>query len=670
VIPNQSTHDRPIFSQSYLGTAARGLAKLLPPIKVGFNPTLGTIDPYNQESVGVDDNDENTALLLSKEIPTPFVDLPIGATEDRILGSIDFSATLKGGGKPVFSPGLLGAANRGILYIDEVNLLPAHLVDVLLDASASGVNVVQREGMTLEHPARFILIGTMNPEEGNLRPQLLDRFGLVCDVLAPRDAVLRSEVVRQRMSFERDHETFGEKWKASETHLSERIKASRARLLEMEVPEDFILLISTICVEFHVASLRADITLYKTAVALAAWEGRNKVQKEDIKRAAKWVLAHRKNQNPFDSPPPPPGNDNQNNQEDDLMDEILNAPPPKSDDDGGNEDQNQQQQHDDNQSPESQEDTSETDGCDEPQQSNDDDADKNNNNNNGDDDKNMQTFTASKPQQIKKLRLKQQNIKGQALSGKRNALPNNSSKVGRYARSTPTNKPVDLALDATLRAGAVNGLDPTTGMPIIRPENWRKKVRHATTNTLIMFVVDASGSMSARQRMETVKGAVLALLKDAYQQRDNVGVISFRGPKAEVLLEATNSVDLAEKKLKRLPTGGRTPLAHALALTHETLQRVLRKDPEQAILLILLSDGKANVPLPEAASGDAWTQTEQKAMELASLAIPTLFLDTDSGHVRIGKGKELAEQLGADYLLLDGLTTDSLVHTIRQVGGG
>lgn len=656
-----------LFSQSRLGTAARGLAKLLPPIKVGFNPRSAVIDPYNQESVVVDDGDENdkteknTALLLSKEIPTPFVDLPIGATEDRVLGSIDFSATLKGGGKPVFSPGLLGAANRGILYIDEVNLLPAHLVDVLLDASASGVNVVQREGMTLEHPARFILIGTMNPEEGNLRPQLLDRFGLVCDVLAPRDAVMRSEVVKQRMAFERDIGTFGEKWKASETDLSERIKASRALLAEMDVPEDFLLLISTICVEFHVASLRADITLYKTAVALAAWEGRNKVKKEDIKRAAKWVLAHRKDQNPFDSPSPTPHNDN--SQEDNLMDQILNAPPPKGD--GENDEQNQQQQSEDNQPPESQDNSSEGDGYDEPPQTNDDHP-----NNNGDDDKNMQTFTASKPQQIKQLRLKQQHVKGQAGSGKRNALPNNSSKVGRYTRSNPTDKPVDLALDATLRAAAVNGLDTTTGMPIIRPENWRKKVRHATTNTLILFVVDASGSMSARQRMETVKGAVLALLKDAYQQRDNVSVISFRGPKAEVLLEATNSVELAEKKLKRLPTGGRTPLAHALSLTHETLQRILRKDPEQAMLLIVLSDGKANVPLPEVPSGDAWTQTEQKATKLASLAIPTLFLDTDSGHVRVGKGKELAEVLGADYLALEGLTTDSLVHTIRQVGGG
>lgn len=168
--------------------------------------------------------------------------------------------------------------------------------------------------------------------------------------------------------------------------------------------------------------------------------------------------------------------------------------------------------------------------------------------------------------------------------------------------------------------------------------------------------------------MEAVKGAVLALLQDAYQQRDRVGVISFRGPKAEILLEATNSVELAEKKLNRLPTGGRTPLAHALVLAQDALRQVLLQNAEQAALLIILSDGKGNVPLPEAPIGDAWKQTEQTASSLASFTIPTLFLDTDSGHVRVGRGKELAELLGADYLVLDELTKDSLVHTIRQAG--
>jgi magnesium chelatase subunit D len=351
------------------GTAARGLAKLLPPIKVGYNPESGALDPYNRERFstgsnldddhanGRDDAHDNVDEAY-REIPTPFVDLPIGATEDRVLGSIDFSATLKGGGKPVFLPGILAAANRGILYIDEVNLLPAHLVDVLLDASAAGIHSVQREGLTLAHPARFLMIGTMNPEEGDLRPQLLDRFGLMCDVSAPRDAILRSEVVKQRMAFERDPDSFSDRWKASESDLSARIRAARDLLSDMDVPDDFLLMISTICVEFGVASLRADITLYKTAVALAAWEGRMRVEKEDIKRAAKWALAHRKHQNPFDSsssPPSPDNPDNSNTPDDDLMDQILNAPPPKNDGDGENNDQNQKQQHqpDSNQSPES-----------------------------------------------------------------------------------------------------------------------------------------------------------------------------------------------------------------------------------------------------------------------------------------------------------------------------
>lgn len=656
-------------------TAARGLAKLLPPIKVGYNPDTGALDPYNRDEISpgtdpgcgaIDLNTSDENAVASREIPTPFIDLPIGATEDRVLGSIDFSATLKTGGTPVFSPGLLANSNRGILYIDEVNLLPAHLVDVLLDASAMGINTVQREGLKLSHPARFIMIGTMNPEEGDLRPQLLDRFGLMCDVLAPRDAKLRSEVVRQRMAFERHPEIFRDQWQTAENDLSTRIQAARDRLPEITVPDDFVLLISTVCVEFRVASLRADITLYKTAIALAAWEGRLKVERRDIKRAAKWVLAHRKHQNPFD-PPTPQADNNKKNPEDNLMDEILNAPPPKTDSDGNKSDQNQQQQQEqskDNETSESQGDSSKSNDHDEPSQF-DHDA---NTNNTGDEDQNMHTFRASKPQQIKQLQLERQQLKGQAGSGKRNSLPNNPSRVGRYARSAPTDKPVDLALDATLRAAAVNGLDPETGVPIVRPENWRKKIRHTATDTLILFVVDASGSMSARQRMEIVKGAVLALLQDAYQKRDRVGVISFRGPRAEVLLDATNSVELAEKKLRRLPTGGRTPLAHALSLAHERLQRVLREDPEQVILLIVLSDGKANVPLPEAATGDAWTHTEQQACKLASLTIPTLFLDTDSGHVRVGRGKELAERLEADYLVLEDLTTDNLVHTIKQAG--
>jgi magnesium chelatase subunit D len=627
-------------------TAARGLANVLPPIQVACDPSNGALDPYNRDSASIEEGISNHT---NRNIPTPFVDLPIGATEDRVLGSIDFSATLKQAGKPVFSPGVLASANRGILYIDEVNLLPAHLVDVLLDASAMGVNTIQREGLTLQHPSKFLLVGTMNPEEGDLRPQLIDRFGLMCDVVAPRDVKVRSEVVRQRIAFDACPETFRDTWEDAEQDLSTRIVASRDRLHQIVFPDEFLELTSRICVEFQVASLRADITLYKTAKALAAWYGRMEVEREDLKQAAKWVLAHRKQRNPFDAPPPPPPSNN-NSPEDDLMDQILNSPPPQGDDGSGDDDDDHEEGPDDPEN-DPREDSQE--------------GEENNADNNGD--SGMQTFTASKPEQIKRLQLGKQQIKGQAGTGRRNALPRNSSRTGHYVRSMPTDKPVDLALDATLRSAAVNGLDQATGIPIIRSENWRRKVKQATTDTLIMFVVDASGSMSARQRMESVKGAVLALLTDAYQQRDRVGVIAFRGLQAEVLLSPTSSVELAERQLLRLPTGGRTPLAHALKLSHETLQKILAQDPDQSILLILLSDGKANVPLPNgSSSGTAWEQTEQMADKLANLSVPTLFLDTDVGHVRVGKGKELAQVLQADYLQLEDLSADGLVHTIRQ----
>ena len=645
-------------------TAARGIAHLMPQIEVGYDPVSGSLDPYNRRpcTEGGEDNDGDDKGPLHNEsrfIETPFVDLPIGSTEDRVIGSIDFSATLKQGGKRVFAPGLLAAANRGVLYVDEVNLLPAHLVDVLLDAAASGINTIQREGLAMSHPSRFMLIGTMNPEEGDLRPQLLDRFGLMVDVSAPQDAAERSEVVRCAIHFERDEATFLEKWHGTERELAQKISEAKGRLPNVVLSDGLLLLISRICTEFQVGSLRADITLYKTATALAAWKGRLAVEAEDIRQAAEWVLAHRRRRQPFEQPTGGP-------QTQEKLDQIMNdnanaSQPPRSreqdemkENGTSNEDSRQGEEPTDNTTSS---DDNKTDASSSKREEN---SDKG-----GSDD--MQTFTASKPGQIKQLRLGTQQLKKNQPpgTGRRNPIQDTQQK-GHYVRSMQTDKPVDLALDATLRAAAVNGLSET-GQPIIHPDNWRRKVRNSTSDTLILFVVDASGSMSARKRMETVKGSVLALLTDAYQQRDRVGVIAFRGVKAEVLLEPTKSVELAEKQLQRLPTGGRTPLAHALSLTYSTIRRI-RNEPDQSILLIVLSDGKANVPLPESEAGsDAWIQTEQAAGQLATLELPTLMLDTDSGGlVRVGRGKELAHLLKADYMELDDLSSDGLIHTIRQ----
>lgn len=474
------------------------------------------------------------------------------------------------------------------------------------------------------------------------------------DVAAPTDYNERAEVVRQRILFERDNASFNEKWGENEMQLANKIQAAQHRLSEVVVSNNMLLLISRICTEMKVGSLRADITLYKTASALCAWDGRTTVEKEDIRRAADWVLAHRRRRQPFDSPM-----DRQDT--DDLIDGLTNNTPPENNQSQDNTDKHEQSEQNNHHSTElsSEKDDANIDGP---------TSNRGQNelgHNKGDD--NMQTFTASKPNEIKKLKLGKQ-VKGNPGSGKRNQV--NNTKSGHYVRSILTDKPNDIAIDATLRSAASNGLS-VEGKPIILPSNWMKKVRNSTTDTVILFVVDASGSMAARQRMEYVKGAVLALLTDAYQQRDRAGVITFRGLKAEILLEPTRSVELANKQLGRLPTGGRTPLASALSLSYDTIQKLRRYDPEQAILLIILSDGKANVPLPDSPQGcDCWSQTNKIATKLAALKTPTLMLDSETGnkYVRVGRSKELAQVLNAEYLQLGELSADGLVHIIRQGG--
>ncbi|MEM6527912.1 MAG: ATP-binding protein, partial [Chloroflexota bacterium] len=441
-------------------TAARGLAMIMPLIDAIKD------DPYNRppdaDSSYPDDVAPGAAVIKR---PVPFVDLPLGATEDRVLGSLDFERAL-GEGKRVFQPGLLAAANRGILYIDEVNLLPPHLVDVLLDAAAMGVNTVQREGISITHPAQFTLIGTMNPEEGELRPQLLDRFGLMVDVAAPRDPQLRTEVVRRRIDYEEIPFTYAERWMEQEDVLTGQIAAARVRLHTVTVSDEMLLLISTLCAAFDVDGLRADITLHKTARALAAWEGRTEVTADDIERAVPWVLAHRQRRQPFQQP----GIDR------DKLQNLL-----------------------ENQS----EDTS--------QQTDDDHPD-------------TETFGANDVHTDLRLQLKTDDQPSQMQHGRRN--PSRSGERGRYGRVMSTSRTENLAIDATLRSAAVNGTND--GKPIVHPADYRQRERTGTVGTLILFIVDASGSMAARKRMSAVKGAVLSLLGNAYQHRDHVGVIAFR----------------------------------------------------------------------------------------------------------------------------------------------
>ncbi|GAC1367714.1 MAG: putative cobaltochelatase [Hymenobacter sp.] len=571
----------------------------------------------------------------TQQVPAPFVNLPLGATEDRVLGSLDLEGLLADRQKKL-QPGLLAAAHRGVLYIDEVNLLPDHLVDVLLDAAAMGVSTVQREGLSVSHPARFTLIGTMNPEEGSLRPQFLDRFGLMVDVAAPRAVAERTEVVRRRIAFERDPVAFGAQWQAAQQALQQQLRTARQLLPTVLLPDGLLTLISQLCTELGVASLRADIVLYKTALTLAALAGRTEVTAADIRQAAELALAHRRRAKPFDNPSRPA----------DELDELM-------------------QRAQDSHEPEAETEPSVTPptSTQPPEQpASEDTAEQQPGkpaaNLEGEEQEQVFGIAASVAARPIKVEAARPVTSVATAVGRRGAATQGSR--GQAVRAVPDKAPSELALEATVRQAVLR--DPEVAR--LTRDDLHRQVRSGKSGTFLLLVVDASGSMSASRRMEAVKGAVLSLLTDAYQQRDTVAVVAFRGLEAQVLLPPTRSVAVAEQALRALPTGGRTPLPHALQLAAQLLAQADYAEGLQP-LLVLLSDGKANVPLP--GGGDAGLQTQQLAGQLRARNVPTLVLDTDNSYLRLGKAEELAAALGAQYLPLDELSAASLTTAILTV---
>jgi magnesium chelatase subunit D len=515
------------------------------------------------------------------------------------------------GAARTFQPGLLASAHRGILYIDEVNLLADHLVDVLLDVAAMGVNSVQREGLSVTHPARLTLIGTMNLEEGDLRPQLLDRFGLMVEVTAPREKTVRAEVVRRRIRFEADPGAYAALWSGAQDALRQQLRAAQQLLPTVLLDDALLDLISHLCCEFEVASLRADIVMHKAARALAALEGRRSVTPADVRGAAQLVLPHRRRRKPFEQP----GLDQ------DKLDELMQqaSPPPSELAQTGEPDASDQA---------------------EPGAEN--------------ADAQQQVFSIAAAANARHISVASIHANGaNMVAGRRSDVAD--AVRGRVVRSVPDPHPGSLAIAATLRSAALR--DPANFQ--VTSADLQQQIRVGKAANLILFVVDASGSMAAQRRMEAVKGAVLTLLTDAYQQRDEVAVIAFRGEAAHLLLAPTRGVDLAEQGLRELPTGGRTPLPHALQLAFETLQR--HAPHGAAPLLVILSDGKANVGLT--AGGDPWRETLDMASQLAGT--PALVLDTENGYLRLGRAAQLAEALGAECLTLEQLSAESLALTIR-----
>ncbi|MFN0069990.1 MAG: VWA domain-containing protein, partial [Chloroflexota bacterium] len=526
-------------------TAARSLARLLPSIVTipgcAYACEVGATLGQCVQCTADEPPDEPV------ERAAPLVTLPLGATEDRVLGTLDLERAIQEG-KRSFEPGLLAAAHRGILYIDEVNLLSDHLVDVLLDTAAMGVNVVEREGISVQHPARFMLVGTMNPEEGELRPQLLDRFGLAVEVGGMPDPAERAQIVRRRIAFEADPVAFARTWQAAEDLERERIQAATTFLPSVRLSERMLDLITRLCSDLQVDGLRADIVIYKTALTLAAYDHRPDVTDEDVRQAAELALPHRRRRGPFQQPHLDP------QELDDAFDrarESSNA----ADDSHGDE---ATEEHGD--------------GPDE-----------------------VFAIGPTPPLTLPSA----PRLSGE-LAGRRveSAV---LEQHGQISRVKPLHQTTSrsLALGATLRAAAPYQLGRVTDGSLalqIRRQDVHVNERSGPTGSLVLFVVDSSGSMAAGRRMERVKGAVMGLLTDAYQKRDQVGIIAFRGARAELLLAPTSSVDRAERCLSALPTGGRTPLADGLRLALDTLAHSASLTP----FLILITDGRPNIALQEA----------------------------------------------------------------------
>jgi len=606
-------------SINYPFVAIVGQEKLKKALLVcAVNPAIGGILIQGDKGTAK----STAARALAEVMPAmeqgkvPFITLPLGATEERVIGSLDLEAVLVDK-KKKFQPGLLSAVHQGILYIDEVNLLSDHLVDVLLDVAASGENIIEREGLSLSHPSRFTLIGTMNPEEGQLRPQFLDRFGLMVQVDAPADIAERTEVVRRRIAFEADPVLFAQRWILQQENLQQQILQAKLLLPEVILDDDLLTLISQLTTELNVKSLRADIVMYKTAITLAAFDLRKQVTEEDIKMAAELALPHRSKKKSGSPPasPPPLSQPTQNQKQ--QADEKDDDPGKRNEQSQGAADQHQPQAGDE------------------------------------------QIFESSMPKALPKIEVAKVKMPGEPKAGRRSIT--DTLKIGAYTRAERVANTSDIAIDATVIHAILR--DPEQFE--IAAGDLHQKKRAGKMSNLILFIVDASGSMAARKRMEAVKGTVLSLLTEAYEKRDTVGVIAFRGIEAQVLLQPTKSTDLAEEAMRNLPTGGRTPLPHAL---HTAIQLLNTFDAKKGYhpILIVLTDGKANVPLPGTGE-DPWSQTIQLAGQLKDHAIPSLVINTESNYFNLDHAEELAVGLGAQYLALADISEEELSPIINQL---
>jgi magnesium chelatase subunit D len=625
-------------------TMVRALAAILPDVQVVAGCRF-SCDPAAPDPSCPDGPHETEAPSVTRT--ARLVELPVGATEDRLVGALDIERALTEGVK-AYEPGLLAAAHRGVLYVDEVNLLHDHLVDLLLDAAALGTCYVERDGVSVRHAARFLLVGTMNPEEGELRPQLLDRFGLTVEAAAPRDPALRGEVVRRRLAYDADPARFAAAWHAAEAGLAERIVAAQALLPGVALPDATLRQVASVCAAFDVDGLRADLVTARAAIAHAAWEGRSEVTAVDVRAAARLALPHRRRRQPFDAP---------QLDESDLDRALAGAdedpdddPGPGDDGPGGGESEaTPGRDAPPRESASPQREQAQDPGPQEPGQPRPGSA---------------SAGPPAAPGPVFRVKRLEVPGVGAGASGRRSRARTDSGHVTGAQR--PRDRVARVHVPATFAAAApyqvARGRAAGGGL-LLRPGDLREARHEGRESNLVLFAVDASGSMAARARMGAVKGAVLSLLLDAYQRRDKVGMVTFRGSGAEVALPPTFSVEAAAARLAAVPTGGRTPLAAGLLRAGDLLRTERIRDPRRRALLVLVTDGRAT------GGPDPVAHAHRAAGLLAAAGVHSVVVDCESGPVRLGLAAALAQSLGGVLLRLDELAAAPLADSVRVLTG-
>ena len=569
------------------------------------------------------------------------VELPLNATEDMVFGHIDLEQAITSG-KKAFSPGILARADGRLLYVDEINLLRREVMNGILDAADRGVNLVEREGISFRHESRFTMVGTMNPAEGVLAPATLDRFGLFVMAGRETNAEARAEIMRRVLAYDRDPLAFAMRWREDTRQLAERVAQARVLIEKTIVDAAMMQMAAQYCSQTNCAGHRAELYLLETAKAIAGLAGRDYLLPTDMERAACFVLPHRTRQMQQPPPPPPEQSDpGDSPNPPDQPDSTEQPPPPQNpptESEPGSDDADDGENRGDPSEP--------------PQSDQSDDRDRT-----AEIDRNFSpvNLDASLPQDRFVRR----------GSGKR-SLTRTDLKQGRYVRSfLPSGDVTDLAFDATLRAAAPYQSSRGGGCAInILKSDLRQKVREKRIGNTFLFVVDASGSMGARERMRAVKGAIYSLLQDAYQKRDQVGMIAFRRNSAEVLLPVTRSIDLAQKCLQQLPTGGKTPLAEGLDSALGQIRTLRQKDKAVQSVLMLVTDGRANIGLD--GGGDGVADALRLAEKIGESGVTCLVIDTETDFIKLGVARDIAERMGAAYYTLQELSDSTILRIAKN----